>query len=238
MIDLHCHILPGIDDGPADIEESLAMARYAVKNGISAIVATPHALGSGFDNPPEKIHQAMFDLQKRLDKDKIPLTLHPGAEVHLCPDMARRIMAEETLFLNQNRGFILVEFPFQSVPIGFKEELFQLAVHGITPVIAHPERNPMIGHDPGFLVELMDMGCLVQVNSTSITGGFGDGIMAAAHRLIEKRLVHVIASDAHSFDHRPPALSLAVEIAQGILKNADEAWDMVDATPKRIIAGL
>ncbi len=238
MIDLHCHILPGIDDGPADMNESLAMARYAVKDGISAVVATPHALGSGFDNSPKKIHQAILDFQNRLDIEKIPLTLHPGAEIHLCPDMARRIMAGETVFLSKNRRCILVEFPFQSVPMGFKEELFQLAVNGITPVIAHPERNPMIGHDPEFLHELAAMGCLVQVNSTSVTGGFGDGIMAVAHRLIEKRLVHVIASDAHSADHRPPALSLAVKIAQEILKNADEVLGMVETVPKRIIAGI
>lgn len=238
MIDLHCHILPGVDDGPAHIEESLAMARYALKEGIEAVVVTPHALGSGLDNPPEKIHQAILDLQNRLDMEKIPLILHPGAEVHLCPNMARRIISGETVFLSKNRRYILVEFPFHSVPIGFKEELFQLAVNGITPVIAHPERNPMIGHDLQFLSELIDMGCLVQVNAASITGGFGDAVMFTAHQLIIKRLVHVIASDAHSSDHRPPALSLAVDIARKILKNKKQALAMVEEMPQKIIAGL
>jgi protein-tyrosine phosphatase len=214
------------------------MARYAVKDGIDAIVATPHALGSGFSNPPEKIRTAVRRLQEYLVRENIPLTLYAGAEIHLCPDMANRIIAGETVFLSENRRYILVEFPFHDVPAGFTKELFQLSVNGIIPILAHPERNPMIGHNPEILEELETMGCLVQVNSTSITGGFGGKIMMAAHQLIAKRVVHIVASDAHNLRHRPPALVHAFEIVANILKNKDEARYMVNEMPNRVITGL
>ncbi len=238
MIDLHCHILPGVDDGPDDLEESLAMARHAVKDGIHTIVATPHALGGTFPNPPDKILNAASALRRRLETERIPLSLYTGSEVHICPDMAARILAGKTAFLCENKRYVLIEFPFQSVPDGFNEELFHLVLNGITPVIAHPERNPMVHFQPEILYELTAAGCLIQVNSTSITGGFGDDIMMCSHDLLENRLVHIIASDAHSARSRPPSLSLAVDIAGKILKSNEEAMKMVLSIPGAIIKGM
>ena len=238
MIDLHCHILPGVDDGPKDVEESLAMARHAVKDGIHAIVATPHALGGTYPNPPEKIIAAAKALGDRFETEHLPLALYTGAEVHICPDMAARILAGQAAFLCENKRYILIEFPFQTVPYGFKEELFHLALRGITPVIAHPERNPMVHFQPEILYDLTAAGCLIQVNSTSITGGFGDDIMRCSHDLIKNRGVHIIASDAHSAHNRPPLLSAAVDIAAKILKSKAAALEMVSGAPAAVIKGL
>lgn len=237
MIDLHCHILPDVDDGSSGIDESLAMARQAVSDGIHTIIATPHALGGTASNPYEKIKKDVVKLQKRLEYENIPVLLCPGSEVYACPDMAERILNNETAFLCENRRYILIEFPLRFIPGRFQDELYRLRIKGVTPVIAHPERNPDIFHEKKILYELISMECLIQVNSTSITGGFGEDVMTCSHELLELRLAHIIASDAHSADKRPPVLSHAVKIAENILKDHAETIAMVDSRPKRILAG-
>lgn len=237
MIDLHCHILPGVDDGPATLRESLYMARYAVEDGIHTIAATPHSLGGTFPNPPQKILKDVETFRECLISEKIPLTIYPGAEVHFCPDMAKHILSGKTTFLDQAGRYILIEFPFQIVPKKFKENLFQLRQNNIIPIIAHPERNPVIYRDTQFLADLISMGCLTQINSTSVTGGFGDEIFHCTKELLELRMVHIIASDAHSAASRPPSLSLAVQSAADILKSQKEALEMVTERPKSILNG-
>lgn len=213
------------------------MAQYAVAEGIHAIVATPHAMGSSFQNSPEEIRQKVADLQSLLEAEGIPLRIYPGSEVQMCPDMAQRILAGEALFLCENNRYILIEFPFHTVPQRFHDEIYHLRLKGITPVIAHPERNPMILYENNILQELSAMGCLIQVNSTSITGGFGEDIMTCAHELLTSGLAHIIASDAHSVDKRPPALVRAVKIAEKILKNHNEVMELVWERPKKILNG-
>ena len=237
MIDIHCHILPNVDDGSSSIEESIAMARYALSDGIHTVVATPHALGGTFPNPPQKIKAACKKLAQHFQSENIPLSVYPGAEVHLCPDMAKRIMDGEAQFLCESRRYIMVEFPFQSGLHHFKAEIHHLCVNGILPVIAHPERNQTIFREKNILYELINMGCMVQLNSTSITGGFGEKILACAHELIRLRLAHIIASDAHAIYHRPPELSHAVKIAEDILGNKKDAMKMVDERPEKILNG-
>ena len=237
MIDIHCHILPSVDDGAQSVEESMAMARYAVKDGIHTIIATPHALGGTYPNPPEKVKKGVAQLREYFKSENIPLSIYPGSEAHLCPDLAKCILKGETAFLCENNRYVLVEFPFQSIPQLFLNELDCLRQHDITPVVAHPERNLLLFHKKQILHDLISMGCLIQVNSTSITGGFGKNVMVCAHDILKMGLVHIIASDAHSATHRPPALSQAVKIAEKILENHDEAMAMVDETPKKILTG-
>jgi len=213
------------------------MAHHAIEDGIHTIVATPHALGGTYPNPRQKIIKDVAALRERFLSEKIPLSLYPGSEVHICPDMAKRILAGEAAFLDENEHYILIEFPFQSIPPGFKNELFQLKLNRVTPIIAHPERNPMIHHEQGVLYDLVTMGCLIQVTSTSLTGGFGEDTMICAQKLLSLRLAHIIASDAHSAAQRPPSLSLAVEVAADILKDKGKALEMVDNRPKDILAG-
>ena len=237
MIDLHCHILPGIDDGPAILSESLSMARQAVADGIHTIVATPHALGSGHANPPEKICEAVKKFQQAINSEQLLLTILSGCEVHNCPDMANQIAAGQASFLNKQKKHILIEFPFRNVSSAYTDELTKLVQMGITPILAHPERNEKTHKHPELLCDFISMGCLIQMNATSINGGFGPTILETAKQLLQYRMVHIIASDAHSSGRRSPTLSLAVKHAGAALDDPGEALAMVTTTPQKILDG-
>jgi len=237
LIDLHCHILPNIDDGSQSLSQSLAMARLAVKDGIHSIVATPHTLNGVYTNPAEEVTIHVDNLQKVFSKNNIQLQLYPGAEIQLCPDMLERINSGEACTINNSKKYLLLELPSQTIPKGIRDEIFTLKLNGITPIITHPERNSIIQHDPDILYELVNRGALVQITAMSITGDFGDFVKKTVEIMLKQRLVHVIASDAHSHDNRPPLLSHAVEIAAKILGSSEEAKYMVSDTPSAILSG-
>jgi len=237
MIDLHCHILPHVDDGARSLEESLKMADRAVKDGIQTIVATPHSLDGVYTNRVEDILSAVAGLESALSENQTDLRLHPGSDVHLCTDMMERIRSGEACTINNDEKFILLELPSQMIPSGVKNEIFTLKLNHITPIITHPERNAMVQHDPGILYEMVQMGALAQITAMSLTGDFGEFIGHVSESLLRRRLVHIIASDAHSTKDRPPVLSLAVEKAADLLKDYDEALDMVTRVPRAILSG-
>ena len=237
MIDLHCHILPEIDDGPASMEDPLEIATTSVDNGISAIVATPHTTNGVYINEPEAINESVRACQQLLDEKRVALTLYPGAEVHVTPGLARKVEQGEVSTLNNTGRYILIEFPPQSVPSGVRDEIFNLNLLGITPIIAHPERNFALQEDLALLEELVRMGALAQITSFSILGVFGGYIKKISKRMLECRLVHIIASDAHSADYRAPELAGAVEAAARILQDFHEAEDMVTRLPEAILLG-
>lgn len=237
MIDLHCHILPGIDDGPGMMHESLSMARQALADGIHTIVATPHALGGTYPNPPDKILRETELFRSALKAENIPLSVYSGCEVHNCLNMANRIVAGEATFLNPNKKHILVEFPFEWVSKEFLKELGKIVDGGITPVLGHPERSKKTYSNPEILYDLITMGCLVQMNSTSINGGFGPKILECSKHLIAHRMVHFVGSDAHSAGYRAPVLSLAVKNCAETLGNHAEALQMVLERPQQILDG-
>ena len=237
MIDLHCHILPGVDDGAKSLEESLLMARRAVEDGIHTIVATPHTLNGIYINSARKVTPKVASLQETLSKNHIKLQLYVGADVHLYPHMLELIESGDAGTINNARKYILLEFPSQVVPPKVKDEIFSLKLNGITPIISHLERNPVIQHNIDILYEFIRMGALCQVTAMSITGDFGGIAMQCAERLLRHRMVHVIASDAHSSESRPPVLSQAVEAAAEILENYDDAERMVTEVPAAILSG-
>ena len=237
MIDLHCHILPGVDDGAKSLEESLLMARRAVEDGIHTIVATPHTLNGIYINSAREVTPKVASLQETLSKKHIKLQLYVGADVHLCPHMLELIESGDAGTINNARKYILLEFPSQVVPPKVKDEIFSLKLNGITPIISHLERNPVIQHNIDILYEFIRMGALCQVTAMSITGDFGGIAMQCAERLLRHRMVHVIASDAHSSKSRPPVLSQAVEAAAEILENYDDAERMVTEVPAAILSG-
>lgn len=237
MYDLHCHILPGIDDGPQSMAETLEMCGRAVQDGIHSIVATPHTLSSVFHSSFKKVMDLTVVVQEELAAAGIPLTVYPGAEIHVCPDLLEQIENGDAGTINNNGSYVLVEFPVNYVPPRFKEEIFRLKLKGITPIIAHPERNSAIAADIAKLYELVLAGALCQVTAFSITGEFGEGIRQCAEQLLRAGLVHVIASDAHAAFDRVPVLSEAVDAAAEILKNYEEATGMVTRIPAAIIAG-
>ena len=237
MIDLHCHILPEIDDGPQSLAESLQMARTAVENGIHTIAATPHTLNGYYTNPIQTIKTLTATVQEALAGEDIPLTLVPGAEVHLCPDILSRVETGEAGTMNDNGRYLLLELPFQGLPPLFEEEVFSLKLNNITPIIAHPERNMDIQQNIDILAGLVAQGALCQVTALSVTGEFGLKVRRSAQEMLAARLVHVIASDAHSATDRVPDLREAVESAAEVLRSYEEAERMVTTTPAAILAG-
>ena len=237
MIDLHCHILPNLDDGPNSLDESLRMAAVAAKDGIKAVVATPHTLNGVYANEADTVVRAAAALRQALSREGTPLALYPGSDVHLCAGMAGKAGQGEFCTINDAGKYFLLELPGQTVPPAVKNEIFGLKLKGITPVITHPERNAAIQHDPDLLAELIALGALSQVTAMSVEGAFGEFIEHVCADLLRRRLVHVIATDAHSAGDRPPVLSRAVDRAGDILRDYDEAGAMVTTVPGAILEG-
>ncbi|SEN29754.1 protein-tyrosine phosphatase [Terribacillus saccharophilus] len=202
MIDIHCHILPGIDDGPRTLEESLEMARAAVEEGISTIVATPHHRNNQFDNYYDDILVEVYNLNEAIKEADIPLTILPGQETRIYGEIAEGLKEKEILPINQHTPYILVELPTVTFPKFTKQLLYDLQVQGYKPVIVHPERNKAILEDPNLLYEVVKGGTLTQVTAASILGKFGKKIQQLSFKLIEANLCQFIASDAHNIRNR------------------------------------
>jgi protein-tyrosine phosphatase len=234
LIDLHCHILPETDDGPDTLEESLEMAQKAVADGIQTIVATPHNHNGVYINAPHTIRARVDDLNDALTAHRIPLTVLPGAEEHFRPDLA----SAELCCLDPSGRYVLVEFPFMTIPGPAADVLHALRRAGRTPILAHPERNAVIQNHPDVLLELVTTtGALCQITAMSLTGELGEAAMNCAYQLVLAGLAHIIASDAHSAGFRRPALSSAVAVAASLLHNPEQARNMVWDIPLTILAG-
>lgn len=237
MIDLHSHILPGADDGAADLEESLEMARGAVAHGVHTVVATPHTLNGAYEHTADRVRKQTEKLQRAVEEAGIELKVIPGSEVHLRPGGAARVISGESGTLNLGGRYVLVEFPFQTLYAGTDAELYQLKKENITPIIAHPERNLILQSNLKIIHEYVRMGCLTQLTAMSITGELGEGAMDCAHQMLQLRLAHVIASDAHSAVGRTIRLSDAVAAAAQVTGDREGALAMVTTTPEILLKG-
>ena len=198
MIDIHSHILFGIDDGARTLEDSLAMAELAVAEGITHLLATPHHKNGKFENYKKDILQQVDFLQNELDQRNINLTVFPGQEVRIHGEIIEGIQADEILFADESNRYLLIEFPTMSIPHYAESLFFQLMQEGITPVIVHPERNQEIIENPTILLEYVEKGILSQLTASSYVGVFGKEIATLSKQLIEADLVHFLASDAHN----------------------------------------
>lgn len=197
MIDIHSHILPGIDDGAKSEEDSLEMAKEAVKHGITSIIATPHHRNGKFDNECASIMSNVATLNELLVQEDIPLTVLPGQETRINGDMIEDLENAELLPLNETK-YLFVEFPSGHVPRYSAQMLFDIQVAGYKPIIVHPERNRELIEHPSKLYEFVQKGALTQVTAASVVGKFGKNIQTFSHQLIEANLTHFIASDAHN----------------------------------------
>lgn len=202
LVDIHCHILPGIDDGAQTIEDSLEMARVAVSEGITHILCTPHHNNGVYLNPKHDVIKRVEALQIALDDEDIPITLFEGQEVRLSHDVLRRISQNEILFTDLDDSYILIEFPSAEVPLYARHTLFDLCTSGYRPIIVHPERNLQLMKNPNLLIPFLEMGCLAQVTCASYVGQFGSEIQKVAKIMIEHNLAHMLSSDAHNTGHR------------------------------------
>lgn len=198
MIDLHCHLLPGIDDGARTLDDSLAMAELAVAEGITHILVTPHHKNGKYENVKEDIIRVTAELQEEFDKRNIALTLFPGQEVRINGELLADVENDAILFTDVDNQYLLIEFPTLAIPHYTESLFFQLQQKGITPVIVHPERNQEVIRNPNVLLPFIERGALAQLTASSYVGAFGRDIADLSSKLIEANLVHIIASDAHN----------------------------------------
>ncbi len=216
-VDLHNHILPALDDGPRDLEESIELARELVSCGYATVVATPHTLGGSPE--PDLILDRMKELQAALKEKQIPLTLLPGAEQHIEPDLPARLKNNEVLTLNRTR-YLLLELPMlQPLPVYAEELLFSLTQAGYRPVIPHPERVVALQMNQRMLFRLHHLGAIYQVTWGAFTGLLGPAAARTARFMLKSGLVHLLATDAHN----PGSPLLAVDKAAVVLDQKQES---------------
>lgn len=227
MIDLHCHILPGVDDGPVEMQTAVEMARIAAEDGIKTIVATPHIKDTFYS--PAKLLALVSQLNNYLVHNKIPVKVLLGGDAFALLDPWR--LKKYTI---NNSRYILIEFPHNYLPSKSREILFSLALQGLCPIITHPERNSAIMNKPDLLFDMLNGNALVQITAGSLTGEFGHNEQACAIYLLKKSAVHFIATDAHSTDSRRPVLSNGLKHAEKIL-GLEKAKKLVWDNPSAVV---
>lgn len=234
MIDLHCHLLPGIDDGASTLDVSLAMAQMAIDDGIQSLACTPHIYPGLYENTAEGIRKGITQFQAELDQRQMPLRLYEGADVHLVPNLGDGIATGRIPTLARSR-YLLLEPPHHVQPPRFEESVFALKLAGFVPVITHPERLSWIPDHYPMLARLVQGGAWMQLTSGSIVGRFGKAPRHISERMLDEGLVHIIATDAHDTKRRPPLLGEGREAAARRVGD-EEATHMVVTRPAGIIA--
>ncbi len=202
MVDLHCHILPGIDDGPQNLVEFIEMANTAVSEGITTVFATPHHLNGQYENQKEKILAYVAKCNLLLQKHEISLKISPGQELRIHCQLFESLESDEVLTLDNKGKYLLLELPFSEVPIYTNDTIYELLLKGITPIIVHPERNRELIENNDLLFELVQNGALTQLTAGSIIGRFGKKVKSFSQKIIEHNLAHFIATDAHNTSSR------------------------------------
>lgn len=236
MIDLHTHILPGIDDGAKTLEMSLEMAKIAVGDGIEVMACTPHIYPGLYMNSADGITGHVAALQKNLNDAGIPLKLVCGADVHLVPGLMASIRAGHVPTIHQSR-YLLLEPSHHVAPPRFEELVFEFVAAGLTPVITHPERLTWIEDHFDTFARMTQQGAWMQITAGALTGMFGPRAKYWGEKFLSEGLVHIIASDAHSSRRRVPVLSQARDLAQKLL-GAEEAHQLVVGRPQAILDNL
>ncbi|HMK22471.1 MAG TPA: CpsB/CapC family capsule biosynthesis tyrosine phosphatase [Terriglobales bacterium] len=232
MIDIHCHILPEVDDGPQSWEVSMEMCRMAATDGITHIAATPHC-NDRYHYDAEYLAHCVRRLQELIGPAPV-LTL--GCDFHLSYDNLQKVLADPDQYTIRGSRYLLVELSDFSIPTQIGDCFLRLGDLGVTPVITHPERNAILRPNPQRVVEFVELGCAVQITANALTGFWGQRVERAARWLLEHEAVHVIASDAHDTKHRVPVLSPARD-AVAALCGAKIAEALVEHNPRAILAG-
>lgn len=236
MYDLHCHLLPGIDDGPETLAEGLAMARLAVAEGIEKAIVTPHLHVGRWDNDRAVIEAAVAAYRRELTGAGIALEVGFAAEVRCDYDILPLIEADRVPFLGTLDGerVLLLELPHSHVPLGSDKLVAWMRAHGIRPMLAHPERNKDIMRDLGKLEPFVLAGCLLQLTADAVAGGFGAEARQCAQEILARGWATVMASDAHDSKARPPRLRKGLAAAAKIV-GEPAARALVDDIPRRIV---
>ena len=233
MIDLHCHMLPGIDDGAQTLDDSLAMARAAVADGTTTLACTPHIYPGLFDNTPETIAAAHGKLMAALTAENIPLAIVLGSDIQIGIDLVSKLRSGRALTLNGGRYFLFE--PPHHVPAPMMLDLVHSALAaGYVPVITHPERLAYAAAKYSEFREAVKLGAWLQITGAALTGQFGPTAKTLSERMLTDGLVHIIASDGHNMTGRPPILSAAYARAAQLVGEA-EAHRLCIERPQAIL---
>jgi protein-tyrosine phosphatase len=236
MIDLHCHILPGVDDGSPDLNVSLEMARMAVSDGISTIACTPHILPGVYNNNGISIEKALNHLRAALGRERIPLHLVAGADAHLTPDLLNGLTNGQVPTIAGSRYFLL-EPPHHVAPPRLEAFVFNLMTIGYVPILTHPERLSWIEGHYALICRLSDAGVLMQITAGSVLGRFGSSASFWAERMLDEGLVDIIATDAHHSRRRTPRLARARDLV-ATRYGYELAMRAVATLPQRILQNV
>ena len=236
MIDLHCHYLPGVDDGPVEAEEALQLVRAAVANGITAAALTPHIHPRRYPNSKTRLLHTFVRFQELVKKHEIPIKLFLAGEVRVSPESLELFEQDEIPFLGTVDGYkvVLLEFPHDMIPVGSEQFVTKLLRMKVRPLIAHPERNKQVMSDPERIRPFVDMGCWLQLTAGSLVGSFGKPAKKVATKLLEQELAWIIATDSHNMEHRPPDLAQGRDVLEEVV-GARMAKRMVETRPSKIL---
>jgi protein-tyrosine phosphatase len=233
VIDLHSHILAGVDDGARDLAESLAILRAAASEGIATVAATPH-VRDDYPTSPDTMERLVTELHAEIEREHIPVDVLPGAELALRQASELSDADLRRFGLAGNPSVLLLEFPYVSWPLGLENLVLRLRQRGFRPVLAHPERNPEVQSEPGRLAPLVAAGALVQLTAASIDGRLGRAVRNCSRRILDLELGHLVASDAHRA--RSSTRDIRLSAAVGELGDELGRW-LATAVPAAIIAG-
>lgn len=233
MIDIHHHLLFGLDDGPRDIAVSLAMLEMAQSDGITHIVCTPHANHTWPFAPVENAAR-LAQIKEQIHDSAIHLGL--GCDFHLSYDNIQDALAHPHRYTVNGKNYLLVEFADFTISQNISQTFYEMLLSGVIPILTHPERNPILSREPQRLVEWIRMGCLVQVTAGSVMGRFGKQAQRVAEQLLQDRWVHFLATDAHNTTSRPPLLREAYN-AVARIHGTEEAERLCVVNPRAVFYG-
>lgn len=214
IIDLHSHLLPGIDDGAETLEDSLELARLAVSEGVEHMVLTPHHRNGRYLNRKSDVIAAVQQLKLSYEEHGIPMKLYASQEIRINEQFFDDLYNDDLLPLDESGNYYLIEFPTGSIPDYSWALITEMINQGITPVIAHPERNHVFAKDLNLLQEYIEAGCVSQITSSSYVGLYGEKLHEICNEMIDLNLVHILASDVHHIRHRPINLEKAFQILE------------------------
>ncbi|MBR1511242.1 MAG: hypothetical protein IJ858_06470 [Acidaminococcaceae bacterium] len=234
QIDIHSHIIPGVDDGSRDMETSIALLQMAVESGTTDIIATPHVIDVSTTLTWDAIRRHVEALQKEADARGIPIRIYPGAETELNWDLLELIRKDHSAFCLAGSRYCLMEMPSLMLPPNLEDMIYELQLMDIVPVLAHPERQMQLMQEPEKLLKLLQKGCVAQSNGGSLTGVFGPKAHEKVHMLIDHQMISFMGSDAHNLKHRNTNLKDARE---KIVKHWGEATatELLETKPRYIL---
>ncbi|KER09799.1 MAG: hypothetical protein HY22_09510 [[Candidatus Thermochlorobacteriaceae] bacterium GBChlB] len=238
MVDIHSHIIPAVDDGARSLDESLKMLDAAVSIGVTDIAASPHIFDMEFSEAAtDKICGQMELLKEAAEKRSFPIRLHQGYEIYLTENTTRFLRQRDFSYCAKAK-YVLIEMPERKIPPYFLQTLFELKVDGITPIVAHPERNAEFEKGLAILEQALKIGALFQLDAGSILGGFGDEVMKNARRLVKAKAVHAVASDVHNLSSRAvTTLSAAREAVLKLTRDERFVETVFVQNPRKVVDG-